>query len=184
MEVRGTAVRATPLFVKQRFGDRMAEWLSTLGQKAREIMTGKIDTSAWYPLTEAMVEPTQAICQLFFEGRKDGAWELGRFSADYSLWGLYRLFVKMGSPMHLLDRATEAFGTYYRPSRLVLIERGPLRAVVRIEHFPQPHQMVECRIGGWIERGLEISGCQKVRVEIRSSLAAGDPYTELVGEWS
>jgi hypothetical protein len=184
MEVRGTAVRATPLFVKQRFGGRLQEWLSALGPKAREIMTGKIDTSAWYPLAEAMIEPTQAICQLFFGGREEGAWEVGRFSADYSLWGLYRLFVKMGSPMHLLDRATEAFNTYYRPSRLVLVERGPLRAVVRIEHFPQPHRLVELRIGGWIERGLEISGGQKVRVEIRSSLAAGDSCTELVGEWS
>jgi hypothetical protein len=183
MEVRGTAVRATPLFVRQRFSDRVEEWLSALTPESRVIMGHKIDTSSWYPLSHAMIEPTQRICDLFFAGRDTGAWELGRFSGDYSLWGLYRLFVRIGSPLHLIEKATEAFTTYYRPSRLVMTEGSKFRAVAVIQQFPEPHHLVECRIGGWIQRGLEISGCQDVQLRIGRSLTRGDECTELVAEW-
>ena len=183
MEVRGTAVRATPLFVRQRHPDFVSDWLAALGPEAREIMSRKIDTSAWYQLRPAMIEPTQKICDLFYSGSEEGAWEVGRFSADYSLWGLYRLFVKIGSPMHLMERATEAFSTYYRPSRLVLAESGKFRAVAVIEHFPEIHRLVECRIAGWMQRGLEISGCRDVQVRIGRSLTRADPCTEIIAEW-
>jgi len=38
MEVRGTAVRATPLFVRQRHPDFVSDWLAALGPEAREVI--------------------------------------------------------------------------------------------------------------------------------------------------
>lgn len=183
MEVKGTAVRPTPLFVRQRFKDRFDEWLDGLSEISRKVMSDKISTEAWYELEEAMVEPTRRICDLFFGGESKGAWEVGRFSADYSLWGLYRLFIKIGSPQHLVEKATQIFSTYYRPSRMEIAERGLNYAAARILEFAEPNILVEMRIGGWIERALEISGCTDVHSKVTHSLACGDQYTEFLSEW-
>jgi len=183
MEVKGTAVRSTPLFVRKQFGQRFDEWTGSLSDKSAEIMKSKVETDLWYPLQEAFVEPTRKICDLFFDGDKRGAWELGRSSADYALWGLYRLFVRIGSPGHMIKRASTIFSTYYRPSDMRATETEPKKAVVQITLFPEPEELVELRIGGWMERALEISGCSGVQMHITKSLTRGDDLTEFVGEW-
>ena len=183
MEVKGTAVRPTPLFVRQRYNARFDEWLESLPDLSRKIMSDKISTDAWYELGDAMVTPTARICEMFFGGENRGAWEVGRFSADYSLWGLYRLFVKIGSPQHLVEKAAQIFSTYYRPSRMEIAERGLNYAAARILEFAEPNVLVEMRIGGWIERALEISGCTDVQSKVTHSLARGDQYTEFLSEW-
>lgn len=183
MEVKGTAVRSTPLFVRKQFGSRFDEWIGSLSGKATGIMGSKVRTDMWYPLQEAFVEPTRGICDLFFGGESRGAWELGRFSADYALWGLYRLFVRIGSPGHLIKRAGTIFSTYYRPSEMTLVESTPHKAVLHMTLFPEPEELVELRIGGWMERALQISGCSGVQMKITKSLTRADELTEFVGEW-
>jgi hypothetical protein len=183
MEVKGTAVRSTPLFVRKQFGQRFDEWIGSLSDKAAEIMKSKVQTDLWYPLQEAFVDPTRKICDLFFGGDSRGAWELGRFSADYALWGLYRLFVRIGSPGYMIKRASTIFSTYYRPSQMTAAETHYKSAVLHMTLFPEPEELVELRIGGWMERALEISGCSGVQMKITKSLTRGDDLTEFVGEW-
>ena len=183
MEVKGTAVESIPVFVKKKFAHRFEEWLNTLPESSRKIMREKILPSAWYPLQEALIIPTQKICELFYRSVEEGAWEAGRFSADYALHGIYKWFVKLGSPGFIIGRASTIFSTYYRPSKMVLVENSPKRGVVHIVQFAEPNRLVELRIGGWIERALEISGCKELKVEITKSLTRGDPITEFIMEW-
>jgi hypothetical protein len=183
MEVKGTAVRSTPLFVRQRFNSRFDEWADSLSDRARTVMLARVSTSDWFDLQTAMIEPTQKICDLFFEGDKAGALDVGRYSADYSLWGLYRLFIKIGSPSYLIKRATSVFSTYYRPCKMIVVEQTPLSALVRITEFEEPNELVELRIIGWMERALEISGSSKVEMKITKSLARGEDCTEIVAQW-
>ena len=183
MEVKGTAVESIPLFVKEKFGERYEEWLNSLPPKSREIMTKPILAAIWYPLEEAFIIPTLKICELFYNGDLRGAWEAGRFSADFALRGIYKVFVKIGSPGFIIDRASAIFSNYYRPSKMEVVERGKNRAVLHITEFGKPHIVVEYRIAGWIERALEISGCKDLKITITKSLTRGDKYTEIVGEW-
>jgi hypothetical protein len=183
MEVKGTAVRSTPLYVRQRFGERYDEWLDSLSEASRSILQHKISTNSWYDLNDAYIQPTYRLCELFYEGEARAAWEIGRFSAEYALWGLYRVFVRFGSPTYLIRRASEIFSTYYRPSKLSVDFDGPTRARMIIEEFPQIADVIEYRIGGWMERALEISGCSDVQSQIKRSMAQGDEVTEYVGGW-
>jgi hypothetical protein len=183
MEVKGTAVRSTPLYVRQRFGSRFDEWLDSLPPASREIIGNKISTNDWYSLNDALVVPTQKVCDIFYDGEARAAWELGRFSAEYALWGLYRLFVRIGSPTYLIKRAGEIFGTYFRPSKITVEVETHNRALLTIEEFPEMVEVIEFRIGGWLERALEISGCSDVQSRIEKSLTRGDSVTEFVGEW-
>jgi hypothetical protein len=183
VEVKGIAVRSTPLFIRQRFSTDYDAWMASLPEGPRAILQSKVSTDAWYPLKDAFVVPTQKVCDLFFQGRKDGALEIGRFSADYALWGLLRLFVRIGSPHFIIKRASKVFTTYYRPTEMVVAHETPNSTTVLITRFPQPNELVELRIAGWMERALHITGCQGLQIHITRSLARGDPATEFNAQW-
>ena len=182
MEVKGTAVGSIPEFVRKNFGSRFDEWFGSLSSASSEIMKGSL-ASSWYPLQEAVVEPTQKICDLFYSGKEKGAWDAGRFSADHGLKGVYKVFVKMGSPEFLISRASKVFASYYRPCEIKVADHTSKRSVVHIVQFPQPNKLIESRIAGWMERALEISGCMQPRLKIHRSLAKGDSVTEFIAEW-
>lgn len=184
MEIKGTAVAVFPGFVEGSFGpEGLSLWRESLSAGARAIFEHKMEINRWYPFREACLEPTEAVCRLFFQGESRGARELGRYSAEYALSGVYRSVVKLNTIRLYVERGGVMISEYYRPcrSRTVSVDRG--RAVVRIEEFPESHPLVDNRIAGWMQRAMEIRGCARAEVEIPRTLAAGDPFTEFVITW-
>lgn len=184
MEVKGTAVASIPTFVRQEYGNTgYQRWIEALPAPSAAIFRAPLHATEWYPLKNALVDPTQAICDLFHEGKLRGAWACGRFSAAQGLRGVYRIFVSVGSPAFLIRRAGAILPTYYRPCRIAVAENVRGRAVLEIPEFPAMHPVVEHRICGWVEQGMEISGCKKVDVRIARSLTRGDAVTEIAVEY-
>lgn len=173
-----------PAFIRQRFGeDGFHVWLQALSPEARQTYSGSININDWYPIRSCYLEPTEALCRLFFDGNLRGAWEVGRYSAEYALTGVYRAFVKLTSIQLFVKRAGVMLPTYYRPSALEIVSLEGNGTVMHLTQFPEPNPFAEHRIGGWIEKALEIHGCQQVEVSITSSLTQGNPYTEFVIRW-
>jgi hypothetical protein len=184
MEVKGTAVATIPLFVKQQHGDNaFRQWLDTLTPEARDTLGDSVLPSVWYPMREILVEPTRAICDLFYDGDNVGAVELGRFSAKVGLSGVYRLFVRISSPEFIIARASQILPTYYRPSSMIVAEKGPGYAVIRVTEFPEPDTLVEHRIMGWMKHALQICGVKSEEIRIAESLTEGAPHTEFHVNW-
>lgn len=184
MEVKGTALASIPKFVMDRFGKKgFDRWIEALQAEPRELYRYPIREDQWFPLTQMMSVPTRAICDLFFEGSIDGAWEGGRYSADYALHGIYRLFVKIGSVESLINRASVILPTYYRPSAIRVASAKNRKVDLRIDQFPAMDEIIQNRIAGWIERAVEISGQSDVGVETVKSLVSGDGFTEFVITW-
>jgi hypothetical protein len=184
MEVNGTAVISIPLFIKSKFGgEKFDLWLKSLSPEAYDVYKTSIFPSLWYPLKEILIEPTKRICDQFYEGRLDGAWESGRYSADYGLKGIYKMFVKLSSPEFLIKKASVILPTYYRPSTMKVVENRRGFAIVHVTEFADIEKVIEYRMGGWMERALEICGCKKVKMEITKSITKKDPYTEFQATW-
>jgi hypothetical protein len=184
MEVKGTAIVVIPAYVKQAFKETgYAQWLQALSPEAREVHSNPVIVSNWYDYQKYLVAPTVKICDLFFHGDLRGAYALGRFSADFALHGIFKLFVKWGSPDFILKRAGIILPAYYRPSKIVVpvIEKG--HALIQITEFPDLHAVVEQRIAGWISRAMEISGVKKLNVAITASLLKREPCTEFTLTW-
>jgi len=185
MDVKGTAIAAIPGFIVKKFGKKgLDRWLAAINEKARKGYESHILVGNWYPIKEFMLEPTQKMCDLFYQGDVRGAREGGRYSAELALKGIYRIFVKFGSPEFLIRRASNAFTSYYQPSEIEVVSQEDKKAILHIIKFPEASSLVENRIAGWIEGALEISGCKNVKVLITQSLAKGAPYTEIVASWS
>ncbi|HTY07880.1 MAG TPA: hypothetical protein VMF29_01820 [Candidatus Edwardsbacteria bacterium] len=184
MDVKGSAITVLPAFIKERFGAaRLQQWLSSLPADAQAVFRDGVLISDWYPITQTYLEPTALLCEQFYNGDSIGAHEIGRFSADYALKGIYKAFVKLSSVKSFITRANTVMTTYYRPSAMEISAVGDGRLVLHITIFPVPSEYAELRIAGWIQRSLEIHGCKEVTWAIPRSLAKQDALTELVFTW-
>jgi hypothetical protein len=184
VEVKGTAIITIPLFIKERFGEGgLSQWIDALTPEARKVYQVSIFPSSWYPLNEVLIQPLRKMCHLFYAGDLKGAKESGRFSADYSLKGIYKLFVKLGSPEFMVRRAGTIMAIYYTPSEMKVVESRKGQAIMQITKFPDMDQVLEIRIAGWMERALEISGGKQPSIKITKSLTAGDPISEFLATW-
>ena len=54
---------------------------------------------------------------------------------------------------------------------------------LQITKFEEPSDIVDNRIGGWMEKALELSGYKTVNISITKSLAKGAPFTEFQVSW-
>ena len=184
MEVKGTAVVSLPLFIEENFGEHERDrWLTALSPQAREVFSGTVETGVWYPLRPIFIEPTRLLCDMFYEGDLRGAWACGMHSAEYALRGILKLFVKFGSPSFIVSRASSIFSQYYRPSLMRVARQTNNETVLHIRTFPEPDEVIESRICGWIEQALRIHGCKTVSVAIGDSLCRGDEKTEIRVSW-
>jgi len=115
MNVKGTALAVLPIFIESKFGQEgLNKWLESLNSEAVALYqdSNTIKVNQWYPLKESYLEPTAALCELFYDNDPKGAWEVGRFSADYALKGVYKAFVKMTSVSFFIMRASLLMTTY------------------------------------------------------------------------
>jgi len=184
MEVKGAALVSTNDFIKKKFGDDgYKKWLTELPENIAKMYSGPIWLSKWYPLKESLIEPTQVMCDMFYNSDVKGAWETGRHSAEYSLKGIYRIFVKMGSPQFIAKKASIILPLFYKPSNMSAEMLSDTSGSIKIHEFPDICDIIENRIGGWIEMALELSGCKLEGLKITNSLTSGDEYTDFMVNW-
>ncbi|MGE0079566.1 MAG: hypothetical protein AB7S48_17025, partial [Bacteroidales bacterium] len=136
MEIKGSAVKATPDFVKANFYNRYNDWIKLLPEPSRHILDQPIYATTWYPLLEAVIVPTQKVADLFYGSDYAlAAREIGRFSSDIALKGMYKIFVRISSPQFVLSRASSIFSTYYQPSDIKVIETTDKKTVIQLSKF-------------------------------------------------
>ncbi len=184
MEAKGVGVLSLQEYVKQKHGNRYEEWLQALPPASRDVMGSRILPSSWYSMREGMIDPIETMVTVFHRGKVERARKVGRFGAEYALSGFYRLLVKVGTPGMLISRSAHYMSLYYRPSMIDVIQNDKRHALIRFSRWPEPNDALELSMCGWIERGLEISGCQSVSVKRQGSLAWGDPQTDMDITWS
>lgn len=184
MNVKGISLINIGLYVKKLHPSRYDEWYAALPADSQKVMQGVVLPTGWYPVEAALIQPTVAICNLFFGGREEGAFKTGEFNADLNLTGIYQLFFKLGSPRFLLDKATSIAQKMYDPSpTLELAEYQNGRALVRYHNTSTNHWVMEQRIAGFAKRGLELSGCKDVKMEFLCSMSKGAPTSDVVVTW-
>ena len=184
MQVKGTAIAILPKFIEEKHGKAgLKQWQDAMSAESRKAFHEGVMLSEWYPIKEAYLDPTALMCELFYAGDSRGAHEIGRYSAEYALRGIYKAFVKLSSVGSFIKRANVVMTTYYKPSAMEIFTVEPNRLVLHITIFPVPSEHAELRIAGWVQRSLEIHGCKDVTWVIPRSLAKKDQLTELVFTW-
>ena len=67
MEVKGTAVAILPEYVRRKHGEAaFLKWLGSLPEGSRRLFQSPVRLSDWFPGDMAYLEPTAAVCRMFF----------------------------------------------------------------------------------------------------------------------
>lgn len=184
MEIKGTAVKTTPDFVREKFAPRYNEWLLSLPPNSRELMEQTIYATSWYSLIDSVIIPTQKVGDLFYAGNHTrAALDLGRYSSEVALKGIYKIFVRVSSPHFVLSRASSIFSAYYKPSDIKVIESKDRRCVLELKQFHASEKLIMHRIAGWIEKTLEITLKAALRVEVQNDISGTNLSTKITAEW-
>jgi hypothetical protein len=183
MEVKGTAIKTIPEFVKVKFPHEYNLWIESLPKESRAIMENRISMTNWYPLDSALIIPTQSIGEMFFKDIQKGAYELGVFSSVQAIKGIYKMLVMVSSPSFIVNRASIIMSGYYRPCMMDITKRSKDMAVLSIVDFPAPNVVVDYRILGWIKNTMEFSKFRNPKVEMLKSMGKGDTTTDYLVQW-
>ncbi len=183
MPVRGSVIKSIGEFVKIRHTNEYGKWFDSLPERSQEIYNDSIATKEWYSLEDGIIIPTEKICELFFNDQRSGSWESGRFSAEYGLTGVYKVFVVVSTPNYLMKRASRILSTFYTPSEIIVAHNSSKDMILHFTKFPSSSEIMEWRVGGWMEKALEICGCKNLKVDITKSMARGDKLIEYKITW-
>ncbi len=184
VEVKGTAVTALVDYVLSTQGAQgLEKLLERLPEESRNLLRGKVLASGWYPFVPAFVTPTRVVCELFHGGDPSGAWQIGRFSADSALKGVYKALLIFISPRTVAERGPGILTSYYRPMDAQVKQIADTRYAVVITGMTERSPYFDHRVAGFIERALEMAGAKELGVEMVATAAQGSKTTEIHFVW-
>lgn len=184
MKVKGTISSSVQGYIKENFPNRYKEWLDSLPAESKNIFSNAIMATEWYSYQDGLLKPTQIAANLFFDKDiKKTSWEIGRFSAEVGLKGIYKVFILIATPQFIMKRGGKILSSFYQPSVLEVGEERNNGVNLEITEFPEPSDVAENRIGGWIEKALEICGVKDISIVVSKSLLKGDEKTIYEVDW-
>lgn len=183
--VKGTALRSSVALLQENLGpDGTAQVISTLSENDREQVEGPILQSSWYEFSLLLRLMEAARPRFPAHPKRSLAWELGRFSADYGLKTIYRIFFKVADPHFIIRKASQVFCNYYDSGKMEVVSLDPKSAHLRVLGFDQPCTEFCDRVQGWMERTLELTGAQNIVMSHPKCMVKGDASCDFVGRWT
>ena len=167
MQAKGTTIISLKDFVTQKHGQTgYQRWIDVLSPESKVIIKEPLLPTNWYHFEDALLKPMEAMGKLFYGGKTTGAWEQGRYTAETNLHGVYRVFVRVASPQFLIRNTAALWNSYYFGSQAKIVESDKSRAVLVLSEIEPVSIDYDHSVAGWIERALEICGCNQIKIAI------------------
>jgi len=185
MDVKGLELVQLVKFVKERLGeDGYERWLESLPEETRIFYTRPIMQSMWYPVDTAFLPAFDRIFDIVSpDDPLAGGRDFGRFTGRDQLGGIYRVFLKMGSPNKMVSIASLMWGKFYNQGSLEVIDNEPGMARIRLPGTQVMSEAWEHSVAGWATAALEMAGADAPSVTVEHSRMRGDDYTQYWMTW-
>ena len=180
-KLKGNILLARLTLIDELFGEegRRKVW-QKLTPEEREALDDDILTGSWYEsslLTRLMTVVESELGNDDFRLTRN----LGYRSAEIQLNGVYASFIRPGDPGFLLSRCPTIWRLTHDFGQVEVRRSDKTHCVIRLLDIEavQAHGLV-----GWVQRGLELSGCRQVRKRtfLRPS-ASDEPIFEMHWTW-
>lgn len=182
--IKGTAVMGGTDFIRKKYGDEAHRRIvDALPQPAREVLSGAVLAGGWYP-TQVVVEyMAEAERQL---GTADLALsrEMGTYTAFEALSTVFRLILKLTSPLGVVKRAAGMWSHYHNSGRIEIVERDRSTVMLMLYEFAVPSALLCSRWCGYFQRLAEATGARSASVRHDRCRAHGAPVCEFEISWS
>jgi predicted hydrocarbon binding protein len=161
---KGFTLRGAVSFVESRYGEgAMAKVLALVEPELREVLSGPIQASAWYPF-RLQVGLYEAIDRAFGRGDLALCREIGRYTAEAEANTFHKVLIKLASLKSWLRVAGSMWGMYYSEGQLKVEEMGEWGGTMGVTAF-HPISKAFCEdLAGWLQKTAEMSGKRGVTV--------------------
>src|SRR5258705_11795443 len=135
VRIKGSAIKETINQIKSRSGeDALQKILGLLDEETRTICQGEIYSSTWYPL-DIFTRFLEIEIKVLADGREEMVTRGSEVVIEKQLRGIYKAFVKFGSPEFVIKRIAAVHAAYFQgvPIAGKLVGQG--KAVVRYTEF-------------------------------------------------
>jgi|GEM_PF-1985417 len=182
--IKGIGYKAEIAYVRTEHGEEtLLRILATLMPGDRVILEGTILASDWYP-QGPLERFRRAVGKHFMDTELKTLDAMGRFSAQYALTGIYRVFMAVLSPAHVIKKVGNLYPKYFDTGKAEAMVHGPKDISIIISGWEDDASATLCAVmKGYFERTLEMAGARGVEVKQVSCVLRGDPVCEFRGTW-
>lgn len=181
--IKGIGYKSELQFVLSKYGEEtLGRILAALSAEDQAALRGIILASDWYP-QPPLEHFRQALAKQFIDTDLRIIEEMGRFSAEFALTGIYRVFLAVLSPAYGIRKAGNLFPKYFDSGKASVVEHGPKDVSLRIVDWPDASATLCALIKGYFEKSLELAGGRMVTVRKAACALRGDPYCEYRAVW-
>ncbi len=180
MEIKGTAVKTVPNYIKEKHQHVFEQWIESLPEQSRKIMDSPILSTEWYPLQEGIIIPMENLAKILSEEVNKVAWDMGAYSSQIALKGVYKIFVRIASPAFVIGRAANILETYYRPATINLAQREKGKIVLEFDNFLKADHLIMHRIAGWCYNTFEVVKAKNIEVNLKNVDEGGSNFKTLI----
>jgi hypothetical protein len=184
VQIKGTALLDTIKAINERAGSaEFGKILAHLDSETQKAFRGPISPSSWYPF-DAFARFLEADVQETAGGNEEELIKRSELVIERQLRGIYKIFVRLGSPEFVIRRIAAVHSTYFDGVEIVPEMQGSKGAAIRYIGFAKEHRIIGFAIIGFFRKALEISGAKNIRVHFRVPIEAGEKYCELALSWA
>ena len=184
IKIKGTAVSDMIKAVKAQYGDQTYNTIVDLlkGETRALFERPFILPSSWYSL-DAFVQFLEMYLEVTAQGNEQELIKRSEVLIKRQLTGIYKWFVKLGSPEFVLNRISIVHRTYFQGVDVKVSLPSPGKAIVKYTGFAKQHRLIGLIIIGFYRKALEISGAKEVKAEYTSSIEDDKGYCDLILSW-
>lgn len=181
-EIKGTVLLDTIAAIKARAGEsELAKIFDQLRGEAKDVFERPIHPSSWYSL-DAFVNFLDVDIRETANGDREVLTKRSEKVIESQLRGIYKIFVKLGSPGFVITRIAAVHATYFKGIQIIR-EIGNHRATIKYIGFQKHHDILQYTIIGFFRKALELSGAKQVVLNFSLPIAQGAAYSELTITW-
>lgn len=174
-EIKGTTFQLRLRFVRERWGEEAVERvLAAMAPDDAAVVRGALPIG-WYPLAlNARLD--EAISRTMTDGGETVYRELGSHAAVELAREIYSAYVADATPREFLEASTKMYRLHYRNAGSKRDEfPGPGVAEVTFEGGAETYRSNCVSKGGFLTKGVEVSGGREVSCEEVGCALRGDP---------
>lgn len=181
-DIKGRVILDSLAAIKDRVGEQeLFKIIRSLSGVSRTVFESPVLFSEWYPLN-AFTEFLEADLRETANGDREALAKRSEKIVESQLRGVYRIFVKLGTPKFVISRISGVHETYFRGVKIVPEFEGHT-VTIKYLGFQKEHAIMEPIIIGFFRTALRISGANRVDLRFTIPIAQGGAYSELTVTW-
>ncbi|MDD9967990.1 MAG: hypothetical protein OXR73_17270 [Myxococcales bacterium] len=181
-QFKGTIYLSTALFTEQRFGSEATNRvIAALPEEDQQVLRD-VTAIGWYP-TAPIMAFHRKLDELYGSGDLALCVEVGKFSAEWTLNAVLKMFLRFRTPNWLMERSSSLWVRFHDSGRWEILEDPNVPLLARLHDFKVRDEAFCARFQGWLHGAIELTGGKEAHVTHPRCACKGGRFCEFNGRW-